>query len=90
MDEVTSVLALARMEGALVTPYLHSGVNTIVVPLADGKDEIEFKQGLTSKNVFEDQERGRQLLKRLGSMSLDQDLRFVSPEWIRKQALTKG
>jgi hypothetical protein len=85
MDEVMSVLGLAKMMGAFLTPHLHSGVNTIICTLNLGIEEVQFEQDVTNSDIFEDRVRGQRLLEHLGSLVSREKIRLVSPEWIRNK-----
>lgn len=84
-DEIMSVIPLAKVMGALVSPYLHPGVNTILCQLKDGINEITFEEGATTWNVIQDEERHKQLLQYLRTDLAKKKIRLVSPDWLRNQ-----
>ncbi|KAG7366607.1 ATP dependent DNA ligase domain containing protein [Nitzschia inconspicua] len=88
-DELMSVLPLAKLMGALVTPFMHSGVNTILCRLKSDIEDITWNGGSMMDGMFQDEEKGQQLMQKLRMGIGNQTFRLVSPEWVRKQSSTE-
>ncbi|KAL3924697.1 MAG: hypothetical protein SGILL_000884, partial [Bacillariaceae sp.] len=69
MDVCMAVVPLARTMGALVTPHLHRGVNTVLCQLVPNVRDIMYVEGSTYPDIFENKVRGHLLLEYLGSMA---------------------
>jgi hypothetical protein len=83
-DDVMSLIPLARLMGALVSPYLHSGVNTILCRLKNGKVAISIKVGPEMENPLHDEHQGHRLLQHLRTHHWAKEINLISPEWVRK------
>jgi hypothetical protein len=84
---IASVLPLARVMGALVTPHLHAGVTHVVCELEEGTDFVVWTT-TTEPSCFRDPARGQQVLNRLvkidwGSAG-SHTVSLVSVIWIRE------
>jgi hypothetical protein len=84
---IASVLPLARVMGALVTPYLHVGVTHVLCELGQGTDFVAWTT-TTEPSCFRDPTRGQQLLNRLAKLDEDRAgshaVSLVSVKWIRE------
>ncbi len=85
-NDIDSVLPLARVMGALVTPRLHTGVTHILCELGKGRDFVVWTT-TTEPSCFRDPARGQQVLNRLvkidwGSAG-SHTVSLVSVKWIR-------
>jgi ATP-dependent DNA ligase len=81
-DQIASSLPLARAMGALVTPYLHSGVTHIICDLKDGLESLAY-HGNVSDDAFNNMNRGKRLVDRLKEFEVPIHVTFVSPKWVR-------
>lgn len=83
-----SVLPLARAMGAFVTFNLHDGVTHVLCDLSYPHNEIHYVENI-DMNVFVDSQRASDLCKRLQELSSvrlhQNEVKFVSPNWIRKR-----
>jgi hypothetical protein len=84
---IASVLPLARVMGALVTPHLHAGVTHVLCELGEGTDFVGWTT-TTEPSCFCDPARGQQVLDRLvklhwGSAG-NHAVSLVSAKWIRE------
>jgi hypothetical protein len=84
---IASVLPLARVMGAFVTPHLHAGVTHVLCDLGEGTDFVAWTT-LTEPSCFRDPGRGQQVLNRLvkidwGSVG-SHAVSLVSVKWIRE------
>jgi hypothetical protein len=82
-DEIASTLPLLSMMGGMVTPHLHCGVTHVLCLL---KTDVECKyEDAEYLDVFVYKEDGRRLLEYLEQQSRQHDVKFISPNWIRKK-----
>jgi hypothetical protein len=84
---ISSVLPLARVMGAFVTPHLHTGVTHVLCELEEGTDFVVWTT-TTEVSCFRDPARGQQLLNRLvkidrGSTGSNA-VALVSVKWMRE------
>jgi hypothetical protein len=82
-DDFMSVVPLAKQMGALVSPYLHSDVNTILCRLKDGKVAASIEVGTKMESPLLDESHGQLLLQHLRTHHLAKTINLVSPEWVR-------
>jgi hypothetical protein len=84
----SSVLPLARVMGAFVTPHLHDGVSHVICDLVDPHNEIVYSKSV-NLNVFADRKRGFSVMERLHDLDNIRihfvDVKLVSPDWLRKR-----
>jgi hypothetical protein len=84
---IASVLPLARVMGALVTPRLHTGVTHILCELREGTDFVVWTT-TTEPSCFRDLATGQRLLNRLVKLDTDRAashvVSLVSVKWIRE------
>jgi hypothetical protein len=83
---MASLLPLARVMGAFVTPHLHAGVTHVLCELGQGTDFIVWTKKM-EPSCFRDPARGQPLLNRLVKLDADRTgdhpVALVSAKWIR-------
>lgn len=84
---IASVLPLAKVMGALVTPHLHAGVTHVLCELGEGTDFVAWTT-TTEPSCFRDPARGQQLLNRLVKLDSgragNHAISLVSAKWLRE------
>lgn len=84
-NAIESVIPLARVMGAIVTPHLHRLVTHVLCDLR-GVDVLKYDGDVTNE-VFVARQRGSDLLKRLEEIRkhTSHEIHLISATWLRKR-----